>query len=141
VSNNALESLHELEKDYARVRRTDLAPLSAAEQRAVRQLAADLPAVWDAATTTAVDRKSLLRLVIQEVAITVQNTNPRTAQVSVLWSGGMTTSHTIACKPMGWHCSTVPATIEEIRALAQRLPDHRIAETLNAKGLLTKTGK
>jgi hypothetical protein len=38
------------------------------------------------------DRKRLLRLAIQEVTVTVQSTQPRSAQVTILWSGGLTTS-------------------------------------------------
>jgi hypothetical protein len=56
----ALEALERLEQDYALVRRTELLPLDAAEQGAVRPLAADLPALWSAQTTTDVDRKRLL---------------------------------------------------------------------------------
>lgn len=139
--NDALETMRSTEQKYAKARRTELAPLTDEEQSAVRQLASDLPAVWDAPTTTAADRKRLIRLVIQEVTVTVRDTNPRTADVVVVWSGGITTRHTVSCRPMGWHCRTDPLLIEKIRALAQRLPDHQIAGLLNVEGLCTKTGK
>ena len=85
--NTALQALQTLEQQYAGARQTELAPLSEAEQQAVRQLADDLPMVWEAATTTAVDRKRLLRLAIQEVTLTTRSTQPRSASVSILWSG------------------------------------------------------
>ena len=139
--NDALEALQSLEQEYAEARRTDLAPLNDEEQRAVRQLADDLPAVWDAPTTTAADQKRLVRLVIQQVTVRVRDTKPRTAEVVVLWSGGATTRHIVTCKPVGWHALTDPSTVERVRALALRLPDHQIAERLNAEGVRTKTGK
>jgi len=139
--NTALATLETLEQEYAAARRADLAPLSAAEQQAVRQLAHDLPAVWDAPTTTPADRKRLLRLAVQEVSVTVRQDGSRSADVAVLWSGGVTTHHTVTCPPPGWHCVTTAALVARIGALAQTLPDDQIAEHLNADGLCTQTGK
>ncbi len=139
--NDALAGQQEVEQEYARARRTDLAPLSEAEQHAVQQLAGDLETVWEAPTTSMPDRKRLLRLAIQEVTVTVQPTRPRSAAVTVLWSGGLTTTQTVACRPTGWHCTTAAAVVARLRELAQQLPDHQIAERLNADGLRTQTGK
>jgi hypothetical protein len=117
--NEALSTLEGLEREYRAVQRTALAPLSAEEQQAVRQRAEDLPALWDTPTTTAADRKRLLRLVIQEVTVTVvAGTLPRRAEIVVLWSGGITTTHTVVCPPTGWHCLTDPAIVTRLRALA-----------------------
>ena len=107
----------------------------------MRQLAGDLAAVWDAPTTTMADRKRLLRLVIQDVTVAVQPTRPRSAEVTILWSGGLTTTETVTCRPTGWHCTTAAAVVARLRELAQRLPDHQVAEQLNADGVRTHTGK
>src|SRR5581483_11127585 len=96
----------ELEQEYAAARRGDLAPLTLAEQQAVRQLADDLPAVWHAPSTTPVERKRLVRLAIQEVTVRARTDASRSADVTVLWSGGVTTSHIVVCPPLGWHCVT-----------------------------------
>ncbi len=139
--NTALSSLHDLEQEYAAARRVELAPLSADEQQAVRQLADDLPAVWAAATTSASDRKQLVRLAIQDVTVTVRTDQARSADVAVLWSGGTTTTHTVTCPPLGWHCRTDATVVARIQELAQILPDAQIAERLNSEGLQTRTGK
>jgi DNA invertase Pin-like site-specific DNA recombinase len=139
--NDALVAVQELEQAYAAAQRTDLAPLTEAEQQAVRQLADDLEAVWNAPTTTMADRKRLLRLVIQDVTVTVQPTRPRSAEVAIRWSGGLTTSQVVTCQPTGWHCTTDAAVVAHLRELAQRLPDHQIAEQLNTEGVRTQTGK
>jgi hypothetical protein len=116
--------------------------LTTAEQQAVRRLAADLPQVWAAPTTTAADHKRLLRLVVQGVTVTVTAAAvPRQAEVVVLWSGGITTTHTVVCPPSGWHCLTDPALVARLRTLAPTLPDHRIADRLNSEGICTRTGK
>jgi len=138
--NEALQSLEQLEQEYGRVRRSDLAPLSDAEQRAVRCLGEDLPAVWQAPTTTAVDRKRLVRLVMQEVTLTV-DTQTRSATCVIAWSGGASTTHRVVLPPIGWHCGTEQEVVDRIRHLARRMPDHHIAAQLNAEGLRTKTAK
>ncbi len=138
--NKALEALEQLEQDYAFVRRTELLPLDAAEQGAVRRLAEDLPTLWHAATTTDVDRKRLLRLVATEVVLTA-DAKARRAEVTTVWTGGATTRHEVGCPPLGWHTRTGAAAILRPRELAQRHPDHRIAARLNAEGLVTRTGK
>jgi DNA invertase Pin-like site-specific DNA recombinase len=141
--NDALRALQEVERTYAAAQRTALAPLTAAEQQAVRQLADDLPALWDAPTTTAADRKRLLRIVIQEVTLTANDAaeQPRQAQLTILWSGGTTTTHTVTCPPRGWHCVTDAGVLDQLRRLAQHQPDHEIAHTLTAAGVRTATGK
>lgn len=138
--NDALLELNHLEQEYTQLQRRQLAPLTEAEQQAVRQLAEDLPALWHAPTTTAADRKRLLRLVIQAVTLTV-HPETRSATFVILWSGNVTTQHTVTCPPIGWHCITPEPILQRIRELAPRQPDHHIAERLNSAGLLTQTGK
>ncbi len=138
--NEALLGLEQLEQQYAQVQQSELAPLTVEEQQAVRQLAQDLPALWQAPTTTPADRKRLLRLVIREVTLTV-HPETRSADFVILWSGDVTTQHTVTCPPMGWHCVTADTTVQRVRELAKKHPDHQIAEILNAEGILTQTGK
>jgi DNA invertase Pin-like site-specific DNA recombinase len=138
--NDALQSLQQLEQEYALVQRSELAPLSEEEQQAVRRLAEDLPAVWYAPTTTAVDRKRLLRLVMTEVTLTA-DAQTRGAECVILWSGGATTKHRVERPRLGWQYVTEPEVVERIRQMALTRPDHQIATQLNAEGIRTRTGK
>jgi DNA invertase Pin-like site-specific DNA recombinase/murein DD-endopeptidase MepM/ murein hydrolase activator NlpD len=138
--NTALGAYQELERAYAAVQADELRPLSAAEETAVRALAVDLPAVWAAETTSAVERKRLLRLVIAEVRVTAE-ARTRRARVVIHWSGGLTTEQEVACAPLGWASRTDPQMVERIRELAGQWPDHQIAAALNAEGRATRTGK
>jgi hypothetical protein len=138
--NAALQALEQLEQDYAVVRRTELLPLDEVEQGAVRRMAEDLPALWHAGTTTDLDRKRLLRLVVAEVVLAV-DAEARSAGMTVVWSGGETTRHEVRRPPLGWHACTDVEVIARIRDLAVRHPDHRIAARLNGEGLRTRTGK
>ena len=103
------------------VRRTELLPLGEAEQQTVRRLAEDLPALWHAATTTDVDRKRLLRLVVREVVLTA-HAKERRAEVVIVWSGGATTRHDVRCPPWGWHGRTDPDVGRAPRRTGPRLP-------------------
>jgi hypothetical protein len=85
------------------------------------------------------DRKRLLRTIIQEITLTP--TAARQATMTILWSGGVTTSHEVVCPPIGWHCLAEASLVERLRELASRLPDHQIAELLNAEEVRTPTGK
>jgi DNA invertase Pin-like site-specific DNA recombinase len=138
--NSALLTLEQLEQDYAFVRRTDLLPLDAAEQQAVQHLAGDLPGLWHAGTTTAVDRKRLLRLVMSEVVLSVDPQHRR-AEVVIVWSGGATSRHDVRCPPLGWHACTEPEVLARLRVLAEKYPDHQIAMRLNTEEFRTRTGK
>jgi DNA invertase Pin-like site-specific DNA recombinase len=137
--NTALEQLQNLEREYAVAQKTALLPLSEEEREAVCQLTLNVPAIWQAETPTMADRKRLLRTLIQEITLTP--TAPRQATMTILWSGGVTTSHEIVCPPIGWHCLAPTALVERLRELAKRLPDHQIAELLNAEEVHTPTGK
>ena len=62
------------------------APLTDAERRALARLARELPRLWAAETTTARDRKELLRTLIGEVVVTV-NARTRRAEVEIALGG------------------------------------------------------
>jgi DNA invertase Pin-like site-specific DNA recombinase len=138
--NTALGALETLDSEYALVRRTDLMPLSAAEREEIRRIAADLPGLWRAETTMPVDRKRLLRLAVAAVTVTVDRTTRR-VDVVILWTGGATSTHMAFLPPIGIHATTDAAVIARIRELSRELPDHAIAQALNALGLRTRTGK
>ena len=138
--NEALLNLNQLEQEYTQVQRHELAPLTEDEQQAVHQLAQDLPALWQASTTTDVDRKRLLHLVVGEVTLTV-HPEKRRADFTILWSGEVITHHSVTCPPLGWHCVTAESIVQQIRKLATVLPDHQIAKRLNDEGIHTQTGK
>jgi hypothetical protein len=51
------------------------------------RLAADIPGIWHAATTTDADRKQLLRALVEQVQVTVLGTSEK-AEVELVWAGG-----------------------------------------------------
>jgi predicted DNA-binding transcriptional regulator AlpA len=103
-------------------------------------LAADLPAVWQAPTTTARDKKELLRAILEEVIIAVQKQEGRT-RLTLRWRGGAVTE--IALDLPRQRQATVRTDediIELLRRLAAHYPDAVIAGILNRQGRHTAYG-
>jgi hypothetical protein len=66
--------------------------VTATERAQIRALAQDLPALWQAATTTAADRQRGVRLLVEEVIVSVQGDSER-GDVTIRWAGGAVTGH------------------------------------------------
>lgn len=77
--------------DYERFRAEQPLTLSATEREAIRALAHDLPAVWNAATTSDTDRKELLRVVIEKITVAVVG-DSELVDVTITWAGGHETT-------------------------------------------------
>ncbi len=69
-------------------------PLSAEERDEIRRLASDLPALWDAPTTTMIDRQTIIRQLIERITVAVEGDSER-VDVVVHWVGGHQTRSTV----------------------------------------------
>jgi hypothetical protein len=131
----ALRPQRQLEEDFERWQRSALARLSPADRDAIRALAADLPAVGHAETTTAADRQRITRLLLGCVAVTVDKNSER-VDVRRRWVGGLVAGHTLA-RPVRRYDQQAdcPRLVQRLRApCQQRLCAAAIAARLNAAG-------
>src|SRR5262249_46792230 len=131
-----------LEEDYARFRSEQPRHLTVADRERIRGLAADLPALWQAGTTTGADRRAVVRLLIERVELTRHGETERVAVV-VHWRGGAVTRHEIS---QGLRRYTALDRYDELRerVIALRgdgMSADRIAETLNREGYVVPRGK
>jgi DNA invertase Pin-like site-specific DNA recombinase len=127
-----------LTEEYQRYQQQRPAQLSAGELAAIRALAADIPALWAAPTTTVADRKRLLRAVIESVQVTADGATER-VKATVTWAGGHQT-HATLTRPVARidQLSYYPALTARIKALAaQGLGNAEIADRLAAEGFRT----
>jgi DNA invertase Pin-like site-specific DNA recombinase len=83
----ALQAQAALQSDYERFLAAEPSPLSADERERIRRLAADIPTLWQAATTTDADRQAIVRQLIERVIVTVLDETEKVA-VEVHWAGG-----------------------------------------------------
>jgi hypothetical protein len=77
----------ELKMEYERLISQKVAPLSKEEREAIRRLSVDIPAIWNAADTTALEQQSIVRQLIDLIIVTVQGETEKVA-VEYQWSGG-----------------------------------------------------
>jgi hypothetical protein len=134
-----LQDLAEIRRRLETARREHRVQLTDEDRSRIRALARDLPAVWRAPTTTPADRKAMLRLVIEAIAIHPIEVPQRLTQIRVQWKSGAVDELTIN-RPDNTRTSS--AAVERIRQLASlRLYDHIIAEKLNVEGVRSGTGR
>jgi hypothetical protein len=130
-----LVAQQQLDQAYQRFTREQPRRLSSAEQAAIRQVAADLPALWAAPTTTDADRKAIIRQIVERVTVAVQGESER-MQVTITWAGGAETAAEIV-RPVARleQLSYYPQLVERLQALAAAgLSMATIAQRLNAEG-------
>ena len=91
--NEKLERVAQLERVYAQAERDSEWSLTEEERAGIAELSQDLPAIWSAETTTAQERKQLMRMAIESV----QLDGIRQAgqiEIQIHWrSGTVTDSH------------------------------------------------
>jgi DNA invertase Pin-like site-specific DNA recombinase len=132
----ALRQQRELEEEFARWQRTTATRLSAADRDAIRGLAADLPAVWHADTTTPADRQRIARLLLERVEVTVDRQSEQ-VEVRLHWAGGSIEPQALQRPVSRYDQQTdYPRLVQRLRELAQeRLSAAVIASRLNGEGL------
>jgi hypothetical protein len=138
---DALQEVRQLEEDYARFRRQQPAALTEWEREQIRSLAQDLPALWQAPTTTSADRQQIIRFLIERVAVTVQG-NTNQVQVTVEWLGGCTSHHEMTRPILGYRqMAENEQLLTRIRQLREEgLSFARMARVLNAEGFRPSKG-
>jgi hypothetical protein len=131
----ALRQQRQLDEEFARWQRTTATPLSPADRDAIRALAADLPAVWQAETTTPADRQRIARLLLERVEVTVDRQSEQ-VEVRLHWAGGLVGTHVLQ-RPVSRYDQQAdyPRLVQRLRELCQeRLSSARIAACLNREG-------
>jgi hypothetical protein len=131
----ALRQQRQVEEEFDNWKRSAPPRLSAEDQEAIRALAADLPAVWYAATTKPQDRQRVARLLLERVTVLVDKGSD-SATVKLHWLGGVVGEHTIK-RPVSRYDQQAdyPRLVHRLRELSgKKLSSSEIADLLNAEG-------
>ncbi len=131
----ALKAQRQLQDEFERWQRTAPGRPSGDDERAIRSLAADLPAVWRADTTTPADRQRIARLLIEQVKVRVDKSSER-VDVELHWVGGLIESHTLS-RPVSRYAmqADYPRLVERLQAWSSEgRSAAAMAESLNAEG-------
>ena len=107
----------------------------------LEKLAADLPALWNAPTTSARDRKRLLRTLIADVTV-LPGPDRSKARIGIRWHAGATDELTIDRPAHSGTARRSPeAAIELARRLGPATSNDELATRLNAAGHRTGHGR
>jgi hypothetical protein len=132
------EVLHEqrkVQEEYDRFVRESPRDLSEEERSWITALASDLPGLWTAATTTNVDRQSIIRCLVDRVVVHVRE-NTEYVDATIHWAGGYVSQHEIIRPVLAYE------QLRDLDQLMNRIVELRraghtaakIAKTLDAEG-------
>jgi excisionase family DNA binding protein len=111
------------------------------DPRALANLAENLTAAWNAPDVTMRARQTLLRTLIDDIIVDVDD-NVREVILVIRWRGGQHSELRIRKPKTGEHgCATADDALAVMRRMAGRWPDEHIAASLNRMGLPTGQGK
>jgi DNA invertase Pin-like site-specific DNA recombinase len=130
--NDKLAEVERLEREQARLPTPRPHAMSPGERQRVLALAADLPAVWQAPTTTSAARKHLLRCLIKDVTLTK---GPAMIHIAIRWQTETCTTTEIPRPPLSADLRrTDPTIVARITEWAATCSDQEIAAALSAEG-------
>jgi hypothetical protein len=138
---HALRGLEGLRQQYRQYQEKQTPPLSREQQAQVRLLANDLPRLWHAATTTAKDRKRILRLLLKDITLEKRPTAHQ-AILHLRWQGDATEDLVVELPLNAADRWRYPeALVNKVRQRAQQQTDPQIALALNQEGLHSAKGR
>lgn len=139
--NDALTELKTAQEELERSRQRQGLELTEEQKTQLLALAQDLPKLWKSQTTSAQDRKRMLRLLVKDITVEKRRVE-RKAVLHVRWQGGAV-EDLLADLPLSapekLRCPE--AIVNQVRTLAQSMTDMQIAATFNRQGVLSATGK
>jgi DNA invertase Pin-like site-specific DNA recombinase/transposase-like protein len=111
---DALKKQRQAEEDYHRFLTRLPATLSGADRKRIQSLSNSVVALWHAPGTSALDRKQIVRCVVERV-IVVADKATELNEVTIVWLGGGTTQHQVA-RPVGSY-----EQLKDYRRLTERI--------------------
>jgi DNA invertase Pin-like site-specific DNA recombinase len=134
---DALKKQRQVEEEYHRFLAKLPASVGAADRERIKSLSGSIATLWHATGTSSVDRKQIIRCVVERV-ILVSEKSTEDNHVTIVWQGGMTTQHEVA-RPVGTYTQ-----LKDFRRLSERIGQlHRdglhlgqIAAKLNDEGFV-----
>jgi hypothetical protein len=137
--NDALGRVEEVHRQMADFQRQQTRTFTPQQREQILALAGDLPRLWKSDTTSAKDKKRMLRLLVDN--ITVERGEGRLVSLHVCWSGGAREDlEAILPRKVQDRVRHLSAHVDEVRRLAKDHTDAQIVELLNGRGERTAKG-
>lgn len=128
--NAALERVAALERRTARLD-DELKARPPVDREALLRLARDLPRVWNAVETDARAKQRIVRLLIEEIVVDLDD-EAHEAVLLIHWTSGRHTEVRVARRRAGGYPEDrSPSAVEVVRKLGGQWPDRELAVTMN----------
>jgi hypothetical protein len=136
-----LRAVEAIEQEYARWRSEEPVVIGEAERAALQSLGENLPQIWRATTTSAADRKRILRFIVHEVVLD-QKRAPGQVWLKIVWQTGATSEHRLQRRV---HTYRDYIDLDRLRQWIMELNtagkmDKEIAVILNQEGFVAARG-
>jgi DNA invertase Pin-like site-specific DNA recombinase len=136
-----LRAVEAIEQEYARWRSEEPLGIGAADRAELLALSENLPRIWHAATTSAADRKRILRFIVREVVLD-QKRERGQVWLKIVWQTGATSEHHVQRRV---HTYREYIDLERLRRRITELNrankmDKEIATILNREGFVAAHG-
>jgi DNA invertase Pin-like site-specific DNA recombinase len=140
--NDAMERVLELKAELAHFERQTMRSVTAEQKQQILQLGRDFPQLWKASTTSARDRKRIIRLLIRDITVVKDPQQPKLLHLQICWQGGATEVIKVQQRPNYPEAIRYPESfVAKIRAMAAERDDKEIVARLNGQGITSSTGK
>jgi len=134
----ALLSQRQVEEEFDRFQQKQPQQLTSEEEEMILSLSTDLPALWNAPTTSSADRQTIIRHLVERIVVTVQGVTEN-VDVTIHWAGGFTSQHEIRRPVLRYeqlhNYDQLMKRVAELRDAKQT--GEQIAEQLNREGFYT----
>lgn len=115
--------------------------IGSTERAGLQALGENLPQIWHATTTSAADRKRILRFIVREVVLDQKRALGQ-VWLKIVWQTGATSEHHVQRRVRGYHdyvdCDRLRQRITDLNAAGKM--DKEIAMILNREGFVTAPG-
>lgn len=136
--NAALERVTAVETRLARLS-DETGARPQVDREALLRLARDLPRVWNAPETDARAKQRIVRLLIEEIVVDLDD-EAHEAVLLIHWIGGRHTEVRVARCGSVYPQDLKPGAVEVVRKLGGRWPDRELAVTMNRMRCKTPDG-
>jgi hypothetical protein len=130
-----LQSQREIEEDLRRLEHAQPVELKSHELELIKSLSTDMPTLWNATGTTAADRQTIIRHLIERVVVDIQGES-ECVDVEVHWNGGFASQHELIRRVASYqqlsNHKELMVRITELRNAG--CTSARIADQLNDEG-------
>jgi DNA invertase Pin-like site-specific DNA recombinase len=136
----ALRQRERLKQQYAEFQRSQDQTVRDQDCRLIKELSNDLPAVWNAPTTSMQERKTLLRFLVNRVYLDGVSEKGK-IRIEVQWHTGARSSLKVDRPLVGvWAPKTPEKTLRRVEELLPSATYAAIAKKLNREGFKTAKG-